>query len=472
MKGPLAVSWRPAVASPRQRVRTLRNLLGVSAAQKPLDDQRRRAPDRDEELSFASVLHINEKGGSFGGTEEYIALVTAELGRRGVQTSLVCGVVTGSLPPGLERVHVVPGLADRRSSAGTAADVAKLVAELDPDVIYVHNVFDADIVPAISALDGRGVVLWYVHDHYLTCLTELRLRGDVGSCPHRLGSDCLAAIDAGHCVKRHPTQSYVGDDVRRRAALSRSLGAADAVIVVSDYMRTLLLDAEPALDADMHTLTRPIRDVGAPRTRPRIAAHDPAVVAYAGRINAEKGLDVVIAALGAATTSAPVELRIAGVVEDEGYWFKCQQLIDEARTTNPRFDAVYLGHLDYHHTDELFAQSDIVTIPSRWPEPLGAVAVEAMSAGAAVIASRVGGLGDVVVHGHNGLQATAGDVASFAAALTALLDRPDVSRRLGRQAHRDVANANVDHHIRELDDLVVAHLAGRHPPDPARRVAS
>ena len=126
-------------------------------------------------MSFASVVHINEKGGSFGGTEEYIALVTAELGRRGVRTSLVCGVVTGSLPPGLERVHLVPGLADRRSSAGTAADVAKLVAELDPDVIYVHNVFDADIVPAISALDGRGVVLWYVHDHYLTCLTELRL---------------------------------------------------------------------------------------------------------------------------------------------------------------------------------------------------------------------------------------------------------------------------------------------------------
>ena len=44
-----------------------------------------------------------------------------------------------------------------------------------------------------------------------------------------------------------------------------------------------------------------------------------------------------------------------------------------------------------------FRQSDIVTIPSQWPEPLGAVALEAMSAGAAVIASSVGGLNDTLV---------------------------------------------------------------------------
>src|SRR5215218_5519356 len=189
-------------------------------------------------VSFASVVHINEKGGSFGGTEEYIALVTAGLGRHGVTSSLVCGVVTGTLPTGIDQVHLVPGLAVRRPQPGTAGEVAAVVAALDPDVIYVHNVFDPAIVPALAALEGRGVVLWYVHDHYLTCLTELRLRRDLGSCPHRLGTDCLTAIDDGHCVKRDPMQVSIGDDVVRRRALSRSLGHADAVIVVSAYMRT------------------------------------------------------------------------------------------------------------------------------------------------------------------------------------------------------------------------------------------
>ncbi len=159
-------------------------------------------------------------------------------------------------------------------------------------------------------------------------------------------------------------------------------------------------------------------------------------------------------------------------MEDQEYWARCEALIAGASATCPGFEAVYLGHLDYDATDELFAQSDIVVVPSRWPEPLGAVALEAMAAGAAVVASQVGGLGDIIVHGRNGLHATAGDVDSFAAALSWLVGRPDDARRLGVQAHRDIADVSTEDHLRDLDDLVTAHRTDRHPPTPADRLAS
>jgi hypothetical protein len=110
------------------------------------------------DLAFASVVHVNEKGGSFGGTEEYIALVTSALSARGIQSHLVCGVVSGTLPGDLESVHVVPGLASRRPRPGTAAAVANVIAKLDPD-IYVHNVFDPAAVSAIAGLEERGMLL-------------------------------------------------------------------------------------------------------------------------------------------------------------------------------------------------------------------------------------------------------------------------------------------------------------------------
>jgi glycosyltransferase involved in cell wall biosynthesis len=69
---------------------------------------------------------------------------------------------------------------------------------------------------------------------------------------------------------------------------------------------------------------------------------------------------------------------------------------------NPHLRVTYVGHLDYSATDELFRQSDIVTTPSQWPEPLGAVAIEAMSAGAAVIAPHIGGLDTTLIDRHNG----------------------------------------------------------------------
>jgi glycosyltransferase involved in cell wall biosynthesis len=427
----------------------------------------RRGRRRTRDLAFTSVVHVNEKGGSFGGTEEYIALLTSALRTRDVRSHLVCGFVSGSLPSELESVHVVEGLGSRRPRPDTAEALAEVVAELDADVIYVHNVFDPAVVWALAGISDRGMLMWYVHDHFLTCLSELRWRRDVGSCTQRLGHGCLAAIRDGHCVLRYPDQTYLGADVERRMSLSRSLEAADAIVVVSGYMRRLLHEAQPQLDARLHLLSRPIRDLGKLRPRHRTRPDDKAVVTYAGRITAEKGLAVVIEALAATRCDAPVDFRIAGVIEDDSYWSHCQQLQAAATARNPGVTITYLGHLDYDATDELFRQSDIVTVPSQWPEPLGAVALEAMSAGAAVIASSVGGLTDTVVHDHNGLHARPGDIESWTTALTTLLQNPDHARRLGHQGHRDFAGIAIDDHLDDLDDLVVAsglmQASGRGP---------
>jgi glycosyltransferase involved in cell wall biosynthesis len=236
--------------------------------------------------------------------------------------------------------------------------------------------------------------------------------------------------------------------------LSRSLAEVDAIVVVSDYMRSLLRDAVPHVDGRLHRLTRPIRDLGDVPRRRRHRPDDPAIVTYAGRITAEKGLAVVIEALGTIDSDASIELRVAGVVESDSYWAHCQRLLSSAMSANPRLSVAYLGHLDYDAIDEQFRQSDIVTIPSQWPEPLGAVALEAMSAGAAVIASNAGGLNDTLVHDHNGLHVDPYNVTAWATAITTLLQDPTRAGRLGQQGHRDFAGLSIDDHLADLDHLV------------------
>ena len=409
---------------------------------------------RDRDLTFGSIVHVNEKGGSFGGTEEYIALVTSALASRGVRSHLVCGVVSGALPDSLESVHIVEALASRHPLPGAGEQLAGLLARLDADVIYLHNVFDPAVVSSVAALPGRGALLWYVHDHYLTCLSELRWRRDIGSCPQCLGHDCLVAIGEGHCVLRYPDETLDGADLDVRVSLSQSLAEVDAIVVVSDYMRSLLRDALPHLDGRLHRLTRPIRDLGDPPRRRRRRPDDPAIVTYAGRITAEKGLAVVIEALGTIESDASIELHVAGVVESDSYWAHCQRLQLSAISANPRLSVTYLGHLDYDAIDEQFRQSDIVTIPSQWPEPLGAVALEAMSAGAAVIASNAGGLNDTLVHDHNGLHVDPYDITAWATAITSLLQDPARANRLGQQGHRDFSGLAIDDHLADLDHLI------------------
>ena len=69
------------------------------------------------------------------------------------------------------------------------------------------------------------------------------------------------------------------------------------------------------------------------------------------------------------------------------------------------------------------------------------VPLEAMSQGAAVVATRAGGVGEIMVHGETGLLSEPGDVEVFAANILELLGNPAVAQRMGENARRRVEEA-------------------------------
>ncbi len=78
-----------------------------------------------------------------------------------------------------------------------------------------------------------------------------------------------------------------------------------------------------------------------------------------------------------------------------------------------------------------FAAAAVVAVPSRWPEPLGLVAVEAMASEVPVVASQVGGLSEIVVPGTTGLLVAPGDAGELADAIDRLLTDPALRARMG-----------------------------------------
>jgi len=83
-----------------------------------------------------------------------------------------------------------------------------------------------------------------------------------------------------------------------------------------------------------------------------------------------------------------------------------------------------------------YAAADIAVVPSVCHESFGIVAVEAMAAGVPVVASRVGGLQEIVVHGRTGLLFERGNAADLAAALRVLLRDPALRKKLGQAGRR------------------------------------
>ena len=115
---------------------------------------------------------------------------------------------------------------------------------------------------------------------------------------------------------------------------------------------------------------------------------------------------------------------------------------------------------------EAWERSRIALVPSVWPEPFGIVSIEAMAAGKPVIASKIGGLPDIVVDGETGLLVEPGSTLDLRRAMQCLLEHPDLGAELGRAGQRRVERfrarqvvPQIEQVYRELVEIVPENQA-------------
>jgi len=149
-----------------------------------------------------------------------------------------------------------------------------------------------------------------------------------------------------------------------------------------------------------------------------------------GRHVPQKGFDVLLRAFAqlVATGEATHDLLLAG---DGAEHQSLQQLAADlglsARVT-------FLGRMDRPQTVRLFAGCSFFVLSSRH-EPMGIVNLEAMAAGKAVVASRVGGVPELVQDDQNGLLVPAEDAPALAEAMGRLMTDPALRDQLGAAGH-------------------------------------
>ncbi|HET9781806.1 MAG TPA: glycogen synthase [Candidatus Dormibacteraeota bacterium] len=227
--------------------------------------------------------------------------------------------------------------------------------------------------------------------------------------------------------------------------------AADAVIAVSHGVRHDVLDCYPKVDPDrVHVIHNGIdpeiyRRQPSPETLTRygIDANRPYAF-FNGRITRQKGLphllnavlkldsahQVVIAA------SSPDTPEIAAEVD---------RLVEQVRSRGR--DLVWIDRfISREDLIHLHSHASVFVCPSIY-EPFGLVILEAMACDTAVVASRVGGIPEIVVDGETGflIDFDADEPEQFASGLaekiSLLLDRPQAARAMGEAGRRRVVES-------------------------------
>lgn len=229
----------------------------------------------------------------------------------------------------------------------------------------------------------------------------------------------------------------------KRYALRR----AKAVTVVSGAVKTFLLE-KIAPDIDQKRISLASMGVNLDRFSPGLRNENwpegrgltRPVILFVGRLVAAKGVTHLLQALAMEPLcSTTASLAIAGDGPLQG------ELAAEAERLGIADRVSFLGALDHSQLPEVYASADIFCAPSvelegESREGLPTVLCEAAGSGLAAVASRVGGISEIVLDGETGLLVSAGDSEALSRALCQLAGDTARRAKMGQTARQKAGN--------------------------------
>ena len=327
---------------------------------------------------------------------------------------------------------------------------------VQPDVVHVHNLLNLSFdLPALAR--ARAVpVAATLHDYTLVCASG-------GQRIHKAESHVCDAIDSDRCARcfvQSPfhaqmsfgavaTAAHAPTTVRQTAmAFARRFpGITSLLIRAAAHTRTTVVtpaDIEARLAAaravfdDVDVFVAPSRSIAAefirfgvdasrirvsdygftPLARRERTASQKLRIGFVGTLVWHKGIHVLIDAVRDLPPAA-YELKIFG--DPNVFPSYTQDLRARAAGRPIRF----MGPFDRDRLADVYSTIDVLVVPSLWLENSPLVIHEAFMAGVPVVASRIGGIPDLVAHEINGLLCTPGSTSDLAAALRDLVANPE-----------------------------------------------
>jgi glycosyltransferase involved in cell wall biosynthesis len=306
-------------------------------------------------------------------------------------------------------------------NGGARRDLRAALRSSRPDVVHVHNTFPLLSASVLYACKDAGVpVVATLHNYKLACASGDFFR-DGAVCHECADGAPVGALRHG-CYRgsRAATAPVALAAVAHRRAW-RTMVAAYACISASqrDLLRGVGLPADRVFVR--HNMI-PARAATAVTRRPEVV--------YAGRLDATKGVPVLLAGWDrylAANSSPGLSLVIAGA----------GPLEDDVRSWAASRPSVrFLGQLDADACAAAMAAARAVVLPSAWEETFGLAAVEAMALGVAPVAAGHGAFPELITDGIDGVLFRPGDPASLASAIELADKNNRVFEEYGIQAHK------------------------------------
>lgn len=364
------------------------------------------------------IVHVIHSG-AIGGGPSVLTECVAAARQRGFENSVICGA-DGPLAAALEQQGVPTRVlrhAGKWSFARSVLPLARVLQADHVDVVLLYGQFAGFYGAMASRLVGVPAIY---EAHFPSFVTDA---GPISRLRNHLAEwvSCrLARV------------TTVVSEADRSEYLRRRLQTANRLFLVPNGVRR-----SGATPEDSQAL------------RVKLLGRGRFLLLAAGRMEHQKGFDVLLKAMPAVVESIP-DVRLALIGEGPG------RRTLEALIIQLGLSGIVMMYDFQRPLDRWLYAADVVVVPSRY-EPGGLVAREAMAAGCPVVASNVQGLAETILHGTTGLLVPPDDPQRLADTLKGLLSDPELRERFGAAARvaaesfsREAMWAGYEHVIGQL----------------------
>lgn len=320
----------------------------------------------------------------------------------------------------------------------------RLVRDFRPDIIHVHNVcYYLSLSFLIVARKYHIPVVVHLHDYSLLSPNYLLYTkaGNYAGGKQGRYHECIK----DRCFKESLIYSVLGSmAMYSQQRIFRMYEQVRAYIAPSVCMKEQVAAWRPDIkniEVIPHgTVIRPLGEERLNKTEERYFL-------YVGRLSSEKGVEVLMKAFAQAPDQG-AKLKIVGDGPERA------RLEKLALTLGIHGRTEFLGFRGGVELQTLIEESVSVVAPSVWREVFGLTVIEAMERGRLVIASRIGGMQEIIVDRETGLLFDPGDDKALAENMRWVLEHPSLAQDIGKRARALVRERyEWENHVSRIETL-------------------
>ena len=249
--------------------------------------------------------------------------------------------------------------------------------------------------------------------------------------------------------QRSHNKSHLLPHLRESLTLLRQRffwGKADMLIAVSEAVRRELVElyhisesrivvVPNGIDQDIF---RPTEDAKALRSKLAID-NDRKIILYVGHFGPRKGLPILLDAMSLVLRSAPDAflLAVGGIPEWLNADVSWDPLRETVRSRGLDNSVRLLGPVQHQTLPAFYSAADVFVMPSHY-EAFPKVVLEAMACEAPIVATKTGGIPEIVNDGTNGLLCQPGNSSDLADKIISILDDTQRAHKMGVEGRRRV----------------------------------